>query len=79
MAWLTVLAAGLFETGFAVALKQSHGMTRSRDLADLIRRIASISPLIAIVTPNASSNPAQGLSSKARKIASRAGMTTAMA
>jgi quaternary ammonium compound-resistance protein SugE len=28
MAWLTVLAAGLFETGFAVALKQSHGMTR---------------------------------------------------
>jgi quaternary ammonium compound-resistance protein SugE len=28
MAWLTVLAAGLFETGFAVGLKQSHGMTR---------------------------------------------------
>ena len=28
MAWLTILAAGLFETGFAVALKQSHGMTR---------------------------------------------------
>ena len=28
MAWLTILAAGLFETGFAVALKMSHGMTR---------------------------------------------------
>jgi quaternary ammonium compound-resistance protein SugE len=28
MAWLTVLAAGLFETGFAVSLKLSHGMTR---------------------------------------------------
>jgi len=35
-------------------------------LADLIRRMTSISPLTAIVTPNASSNPAQGLSSKAR-------------
>jgi hypothetical protein len=51
MAWLVILAAGLFETGFAVAL---------------IRRITSISPLTAIVAPNASSNPAQGLSSKAR-------------
>ena len=28
MAWLTILAAGLFETGFAVALKMSHGITR---------------------------------------------------
>jgi quaternary ammonium compound-resistance protein SugE len=28
MAWLTVVIAGLFETGFAVALKLSHGMTR---------------------------------------------------
>jgi quaternary ammonium compound-resistance protein SugE len=28
MAWLTILAAGLFETGFAVALKLSHGMNR---------------------------------------------------
>jgi quaternary ammonium compound-resistance protein SugE len=28
MAWLMILAAGLFETGFAVALKLSHGMTR---------------------------------------------------
>ena len=28
MAWLTILAAGLFETGFAVSLKMSHGMTR---------------------------------------------------
>jgi quaternary ammonium compound-resistance protein SugE len=28
MAWVTILAAGLFETGFAVALKLSHGMTR---------------------------------------------------
>jgi len=35
-------------------------------LADLIRRMTSISPLTAIVAPNASSNPAQGLSSKAR-------------
>jgi quaternary ammonium compound-resistance protein SugE len=29
MAWLMVLTAGLFETGFAVALKQSNGMTRT--------------------------------------------------
>jgi quaternary ammonium compound-resistance protein SugE len=28
MAWLMVIVAGLFETGFAVLLKQSHGMTR---------------------------------------------------
>jgi quaternary ammonium compound-resistance protein SugE len=28
MAWLTILVAGLFETGFAVSLKLSHGMTR---------------------------------------------------
>ena len=28
MAWVTILAAGLFETGFAVSLKLSHGMTR---------------------------------------------------
>ena len=28
MAWLTVLAACMFETGFAVSLKLSHGMTR---------------------------------------------------
>jgi len=28
MAWLAILAAGLFETGFAVSLKLSHGMTR---------------------------------------------------
>jgi quaternary ammonium compound-resistance protein SugE len=28
MAWVIILAAGLFETGFAVALKLSHGMTR---------------------------------------------------
>jgi quaternary ammonium compound-resistance protein SugE len=28
MVWLVVLAAGLFETGFAVLLKLSHGMTR---------------------------------------------------
>ena len=25
MAWVIILAAGLFETGFAVALKMSHG------------------------------------------------------
>jgi len=28
MAWLLVLLAGVFETGFAVLLKQSHGITR---------------------------------------------------
>ena len=28
MTWLLVVTAGLFETGFAVSLKLSHGMTR---------------------------------------------------
>jgi quaternary ammonium compound-resistance protein SugE len=28
MPWLMVFAAGLFETGFAVLLKQSHGLTK---------------------------------------------------
>jgi quaternary ammonium compound-resistance protein SugE len=28
MAWLVVIVAGLFEMGFAVMLKQSHGITR---------------------------------------------------
>lgn len=28
MAWLVVIAASVFETGFAVLLKLSHGMTR---------------------------------------------------
>lgn len=28
MAWLVIVVAGIFETGFAVALKLSHGMTR---------------------------------------------------
>jgi hypothetical protein len=28
MAWLMVIVAGVFETGFAVLLKQSHGITR---------------------------------------------------
>ena len=28
MAWLLIVIAGLFETGFAVLLKQSHGLTR---------------------------------------------------
>ncbi len=28
MAWLLVLVAGIFETGFAVLLKQIHGITR---------------------------------------------------
>lgn len=28
MAWLMIVAAGLFETGFAVSLKLSHGLTR---------------------------------------------------
>ena len=28
MAWLIIVVAGLFETGFAVTLKLSHGMTR---------------------------------------------------
>jgi len=27
MAWLLVMMAGIFETGFAVLLKQSHGIT----------------------------------------------------
>jgi len=41
-----------------------RGVT-ARDREDLIRRIASISPLTTAVAPNASSSPAQGLSSKA--------------
>ena len=28
MAWLLVVIAGLLETGFAICLKQSHGLTR---------------------------------------------------
>jgi quaternary ammonium compound-resistance protein SugE len=28
MAWLMIVAAGLCETGFAVSLKMSHGLTR---------------------------------------------------
>jgi quaternary ammonium compound-resistance protein SugE len=28
MAWLMIVTAGLFETGFAVSLKMSHGLTR---------------------------------------------------
>ena len=28
MAWFMVVVAGLFETGFAILLKQSHGLTR---------------------------------------------------
>ena len=28
VAWFMVIVAGLFETGFAVLLKQSHGITR---------------------------------------------------
>lgn len=28
MAWFLIVVAGLFETGFAVLLKQSHGITR---------------------------------------------------
>ena len=28
MAWLLVLVAGVFETGFAMLMKQSHGITR---------------------------------------------------
>jgi quaternary ammonium compound-resistance protein SugE len=28
MTWLIIVAAGLFETGFAVSLKLSHGLTR---------------------------------------------------
>ena len=28
MAWFLIVIAGLFETGFAVLLKQSHGFTR---------------------------------------------------
>lgn len=28
MAWFLIVIAGVFETGFAVLLKQSHGLTR---------------------------------------------------
>lgn len=28
MAWILIVVAGVFETGFAVLLKQSHGLTR---------------------------------------------------
>lgn len=28
MAWLLIVVAGVFETGFAVLLKQSHGLTK---------------------------------------------------
>jgi len=28
MAWVVVITAGIFETGFAVFLKMSHGLTR---------------------------------------------------
>jgi quaternary ammonium compound-resistance protein SugE len=28
MTWLLVIVAGIFETGFAILLKQSHGITR---------------------------------------------------
>lgn len=28
MAWLIIVVAGIFETGFAVSLKLSHGITR---------------------------------------------------
>ena len=28
MAWLIIITAGIFETGFAVFLKMSHGLTR---------------------------------------------------
>jgi quaternary ammonium compound-resistance protein SugE len=28
MAWFMVIVAGIFETGFAILLKQSHGITR---------------------------------------------------
>jgi quaternary ammonium compound-resistance protein SugE len=28
MAWVLIVVAGVFETGFAVLLKQSHGMTK---------------------------------------------------
>ena len=33
MAWLLVVVAGVFETGFAVLLKQSHGITRAAPTA----------------------------------------------
>ena len=35
MAWLLVPVTGYFETGFAVLLKQSHGLTRVWPTADL--------------------------------------------
>ena len=33
MPWLLVIVAGIFETGFAVLLKQSHGITRATPTA----------------------------------------------
>ena len=33
MAWFMMVVAGLFETGFAVLLNQSHGITRLRPTA----------------------------------------------
>ena len=35
MTWLLVIVAGIFETGFAVLLKQSHGITRLTPTAGL--------------------------------------------
>ncbi len=47
MAWLIVLAAGLFETGFAVLLKQSHGLTNLWPTAVSALKLVSMGLVLA--------------------------------
>jgi len=42
LAWLLVIVAGMFETGFAVLLKQSHGITRLAPTAGKLVRMGLI-------------------------------------
>jgi len=51
MACLVILAAGLFETGFAVALKLSHGMTRLWWTVTFAVCALAGSPVIAVWLP----------------------------
>jgi len=41
MAWLMVVVAGFFETGFAVLLKQSHGISRLGEPASVVKSCRS--------------------------------------
>jgi quaternary ammonium compound-resistance protein SugE len=43
MVWLVVLAAGLFETGFAVLLKLSHAMTRLWPTGEAVSTVKLVS------------------------------------